>query len=59
MSFAIMSRSHLDDAFQTQVHASLGVEEFIWDTFKIELVDMAWHFELWACSKATSMLYYK
>ncbi len=59
MSFEIMSRSHLDDTFQTQVHASLGAKEFIWDTFKIELVDMARHFELWACSKATSMLYYK
>ncbi|KAK0461665.1 uncharacterized protein EV420DRAFT_1639959 [Desarmillaria tabescens] len=54
MSFSIMTRSHLDDAFQTQVHSSLGAEEFIWDTFNMELVDMARHFEMWACSKATN-----
>ncbi len=54
LGICLLTRSHLDDAFQAQVHANLGAEGFFWDTYRIEILDLARQFELWACTQSKS-----
>ncbi len=54
LGICLLTRSHLDDAFQAQVHANLGAKGFFWDTYHIKILDLARQFELWACTQSKS-----
>ncbi|SJK97309.1 uncharacterized protein ARMOST_00561 [Armillaria ostoyae] len=55
LGICVLMRSHLDDSFQAQVHANLGVEGFFWDIYHIEILDLARQFELWACTQSKNL----